>query len=194
MGLSNGNFKILISGVGGQGIVYLTNILSEAARLSGIPVHVSEIHGLSQRGGTVTAGIGLGEYCTGFTGTANVDLLIGLEPLEAQRCLPHLHQNSGVIFSDYKIPPYAVNAQLSDYPDTASLAGFLQQQCAEVIYVKALPESLEPVLINVYLLGKALHMKCFPLGENETRQAILNTVAPHHKGKTLNAFELGFNS
>ena len=47
--------KILIAGVGGQGVVYLTNILAEAAMLSNLPVSVSEIHGLSQRGGVVTA-------------------------------------------------------------------------------------------------------------------------------------------
>ena len=56
------NKKILIAGVGGQGIVYLSNIIAEAAMLSDIPVSVSEIHGLSQRGGVVTSGIGLGEH------------------------------------------------------------------------------------------------------------------------------------
>src|SRR3970040_1632627 len=100
------NQKILIAGVGGQGIIYLTNILVEAAMLSDIPVSVSEIHGLSQRGGIVTAGIGLGKYCTGFTGKANVDFLFGLESLETQRCISHLHKNSSVIFCDYRILPY----------------------------------------------------------------------------------------
>src|SRR3972149_11927705 len=107
--------KILIAGVGGQGIVYLTNILVEAAMLSDIPVSVSEIHGLSQRGGVVTAGIGFGKHNTGFIGKANVDFLFGLEPLETQRCISHLHKNSSVIFCDCKISPYSVNAQMADY-------------------------------------------------------------------------------
>src|SRR3990172_10454821 len=121
--------KILIAGVGGQGIVYLTNIIVEAALLSDIPVCVSEIHGLSQRGGVVTAGIGLGKHNTGFIGKANVDFLFGLEPLETQRCISHLHKNSSVVFCDYEIAPYSVNAQIADYPDTESFYEFLKSRC-----------------------------------------------------------------
>ena len=117
----NKNIKILIAGVGGQGIVYLSNIIVEAAMLSDIPVSVSEIHGLSQRGGIVTSGIGLGENCTGFFGTAGVDFLIGLEPLETQRCLPYLHTKSSVIFGNYRVQPYSVNAQMRSEEHTSEL-------------------------------------------------------------------------
>src|ERR1035438_6933917 len=138
--------RILIAGVGGQGIVYLTNIISETAMLSGIPVSVSEIHGLSQRGGVVTAGIGLGEHCTGFYGKAGVDFLIGLEPLETQRCLPYLHKNSSVIFGNYSVQAYSVNSQMAEYPDVASFANYLEEQCKEVVFINKFPENIGPVL------------------------------------------------
>src|ERR1035437_6493156 len=127
------NKKILIAGVGGQGIVYLSNIIVEAAMLSDVSVSVSEIHGLSQRGGVVTSGIGLGEHCTGFIGKAGVDLLIGLEPLETQRCLSFLHKNSSVIFGNYRVQPYAVNAQMAEYPDVNLFVNYLDEQCKEVV-------------------------------------------------------------
>ncbi len=58
--------KILVAGVGGQGVVFLTDLIVEAAMFSDIPISTSEIHGLAQRGGTVTAGITIGENAFGF--------------------------------------------------------------------------------------------------------------------------------
>lgn len=182
------NCKILISGVGGQGIVYLTNILAEAAMLSDIPVSVSEIHGLSQRGGIVTAGIGLGKYNTGFIGKANVDFLFGLEPLETQRCLSHLHKNSSVIFCNYKIVPYSVNAAVAKYPDVISFADYLKEQCKEVVFLETLPENVESIFYNVFLLGRATKMKDFPFTAVIVEKAIRNTVMDYHREKTLEVF------
>lgn len=186
--------KILIAGVGGQGIVYLSNIIVEAAMFSDIPVSVSEIHGLSQRGGVVTSGIGLGEYCTGFIGKAGVDLLIGLEPLETQRCLPFLHKGSNVIFGNYRVQPYSVNAQMAEYPDVNEFSEYLKSQCNEVVFIEKFPESIDAVLYNVFLLGRATHMNNFPFEEKKVEEAIRNTVLGHHKEKTLNAFNLGLNN
>lgn len=183
--------KILVAGVGGQGIVYLTNIITEAAMLSNIPVSVSEIHGLSQRGGVVTAGIGLGENCTGFIGKAAVDFLFGLEPLETQRCLPFLHKNSYVIFGNNRIQPYSVNAQTASYPDMQQFANFLKEQCKGVVYIEEFPASIEAVLLNVFLLGKATQINEFPLKIEKLREAINKTVLSYYKEKTLSAFNQG---
>ena len=77
--------KMLIAGVGGQGVVYLTNLIVEAAMLSDIPVAASEMHGLSQRSGPVAASITFGENTYGFIEKGGVDFLIGLEPLAARK-------------------------------------------------------------------------------------------------------------
>lgn len=185
------NKKILIAGVGGQGIVYLTNIITEAAMLSGIPVSVSEIHGLSQRGGVVTAGIGLGEHCTGFFGKAGVDFLIGLEPLETQRCLPYLHKNSSVIFGSHRIQPYSVNAQMAAYPDVNSFVNYLREQCKEVVFVEHFPETIDSVLQNIFLLGRATQMKVFPLEKEKIEETINSTVTGYYKEKTVDVFRQG---
>lgn len=183
--------KILIAGVGGQGIVFLTNIIAEAALQSGIPVGVSEIHGLSQRGGVVTAGIGLGKNCTGFIGKAGVDLLIGLEPLETQRCLPFLHKNSSVVFNNHNIQPYSVNAQTASYPDVNSFATFLKDQCREVIFIDHFPPTVDQSAQNIFLLGVAARMKDFPLKKEKIRKAINATVFDFQKEKTLSIFAQG---
>lgn len=182
------NKKILVTGVGGQGIVYLTNILAEAAVLSETPVSVSEIHGLSQRGGVVTAGIGLGKNCTGFIGKANVDFLFGLEPLETQRCAAHLHKNSSAIFCNYRIAPYSVNAQVAQYPDIKSFAEYLKTQCKEIVFIENIPANIDAVLYNVFLLGRAVGMEDFPFSAQTIEKAIINTVAEYNKKRTLAAF------
>lgn len=180
----------MITGVGGQGIVFLTNIIVEAALLAEIPVSVSEIHGLSQRGGVVSAGIGLGKYCTGFIGKAGVDFLIGLEPLETQRCLPYLHKNSSVVFADYRIPPFSVNAQTAVYPEVDSFVTYLSSQCREVRYVKKFPETVDSANQNIFLLGTALKMKGFPFKKENIEDSIKSTVRSK-KEKTLEIFRQG---
>ena len=183
--------KILVAGVGGQGIVYLTNIMVEAAMRTGTPVHVSEIHGLSQRGGTVTSGIGLGAYCTGFTGTALVDLLIGLEAMEAQRCMPLLHAGSRVVFSSDRIAPHAVNTGVAHYPEADALAAHLAAHCHEVAHVRRFPEGLAPVLHNLHLLGVAATLSGFPFASRVMKDAIAAQVSPGMAERSLRAFELG---
>jgi indolepyruvate ferredoxin oxidoreductase beta subunit len=185
------NMKILIAGVGGQGIVYLTNIIVEAAMLSGIPVSVSEIHGLSQRGGVVTSGIGLGDYCSGFIGKACVDLLIGLEPLETQRGIEYLHKNSSIIFGNYRVQPYSVNAGITTYPDVALFVKYLENECKEVIFINDFPEELDTVLYNIFLLGVANRLKDFPISREKIIEAIHSTITGQYKEKTFYAFNKG---
>lgn len=182
------NMKIAVAGVGGQGVVFLTNIIAEAAMIADLPVSVSEIHGLSQRGGVVITGIGLGENITGFIGTANVDFFIGLEPLETQRCLLHLHKKSSVIFGNYRIAPYSVNAKLAEYPDVPTFLKYLQEQCLEVLFVDKFPKEIDPIHYNIYLLGTATKMKAFPFTAEIVETAIKNTVSDYQQEKTLGVF------
>lgn len=188
--MSRENKKIIVAGVGGQGVVFLTNILVEAAMIDDVPVNVSEIHGLSQRGGVVTSGIGLGEHVTGFTGNANVDLLIGLEPLETQRCLLYLHKNSDVVFGNYRIAPYSVNAEVAAYPDVTILVNYLKDQCREVLFIEQYPDNLMAVHYNIYLLGRAVQMKNFPFSVDTIEKAIEKTVSNYQLQKSLHAFRL----
>lgn len=185
------NKKILIAGVGGQGIVYITGILAEAGIISDIPVSVSEIHGLSQRGGIVTAGIGVGKYCTGFLADADVDFLIGLEPLEAQRCIAFLHQDSCVIMGDTQIAPYSVNAEQSKYPEIDSYASFLNDNIKKTVYVKDFPAEISTVLRNLFLLGISSAMPEFPFNPKVLEKAIERTVIEYNRERSLMAFRLG---
>src|ERR1039457_3787711 len=128
--------KLIISGVGGQGVVFLAEILVDAAVMAGIPVATSEIHGLSQRGGSVMAGITFGENAYGFVEDGGADFLLGLEILEAQRCLNYLHTQSIAVIDNTKIIRHTVNSGKLQYPDTERLLDFLKENIREVIFIE----------------------------------------------------------
>ena len=185
------NKKILIAGVGGQGVVYLTNLLVEAAVLADIPVATSEIHGLAQRGGSVTASLTFGENTYGFIEKAGADFLIGLEVLEAQRNLPYLNKNSRAVIDSYKILPYSVNAKITGYPDTQKFINYLEKNIAETIFISEVPKEVNPILRNIFVLGCASCLKSFPVTQNAIEKAIKNAAKADYQKQSLQAFSLG---
>ncbi len=185
--------KILVAGVGGQGVVFLTNLIVKAAMLADIPIATSEIHGLAQRGGSVTAGITLGEHTYGFLEKGGVDLLIGLEPLEAQRCVSYLNKKSSVVISNSRIFPYSVNSGQSTYPDIDKFIHFLEKNIQKVIYVTETPENVKTVLRNLYALGRVCSETNFPIPANFIEKAITEIIRKGFEDKSLEAFRLGLN-
>jgi indolepyruvate ferredoxin oxidoreductase, beta subunit len=181
--------KILVAGVGGQGVVFFTDLLVEAAMLAEIPVATSEIHGLTQRGGSVTAGITFGEHTHGFLEKAGVDILVGLEPLEAQRCAAYLHRESTVLIDNNPIYPYAVNAGVQDYPDVEKLVAFLNENIRKVIYINDDLGSMKPAVRNLYVLGKLSEEKTFPIPHQCMEKAIENIVKPSSLELSLQSFK-----
>ena len=186
--------KTMVVGVGGQGVVLLTDLLVEAALLAGIPVASSEIYGLSQRGGSVTAGITFGENTNGFIEKAGVDILIGLEPLEAQRHAAYLHRGSTVVMDNNRISPYVVNAGNAAYPDIEKFVDFLKAHIHKVIYITDDLGSIKPAVRNLYVLGKLSREKVFPIPYECLIEAIHNIVTPDFVTASLRTFELGRNN
>lgn len=187
----NSKAKILISGVGGQGVVFLTHVMVEAAMLMDIPVATSEIHGLSQRGGSVVAGLTLGPDYHGFIEISGADFLLGLEPLEAMRCTPYLHQNSIVILNQNKIIPYQVNAGKSVYPDVSLFTKTLHSQVKTCVAIGAL-DGITEVQRNMVVLGVASAMDDFPLKLNALEKAIVNLVDEKKQNSNIQALKFGF--
>lgn len=158
----NRQTKIIIAGVGGQGVVFLTEILVDAAVKANIPVATSEVHGLSQRGGSVISGITMGKNTYGFVEEGGADFLLGLELSEAQRSLSYLHNQSIAVIDTTRIFPHSVNSGKAQYPEEQSLKDFLKATIKEVIFLNKL-ENIEPVMRNIAVLAKAVSHKNFPV-------------------------------
>jgi indolepyruvate ferredoxin oxidoreductase beta subunit len=109
--------NILLVGVGGQGILLASEILSEAAMLAGFDVKKSEIHGMSQRGGSVVSHVRYGtEVFSPIVPEGEGDILFGFELMETCRSLPLLKQGGAVVANDLQISPPSVLMGQETYP------------------------------------------------------------------------------
>jgi indolepyruvate ferredoxin oxidoreductase beta subunit len=109
--------NILLVGVGGQGILLASEILSEAAMLAGFDVKKSEIHGMSQRGGSVVSHVRYGtEVFSPIVPEGEGDILFGFELMESCRSLPLLKQGGAVVANDLQISPPSVLMGQETYP------------------------------------------------------------------------------
>lgn len=110
--------SVMICGVGGQGILLASDLLSQTMLETGMDVKKSEVHGMSQRGGTVVSSIRYGEKVfSPLTGKGDVDILLAFEKLEGLRQLEFLKENGIVIINDFVIVPLPVACGLAEYPE-----------------------------------------------------------------------------
>ena len=113
--------NVLLVGVGGQGIILVSDMLSEGLVRAGYDVKMSEIHGLAQRGGSVTTQIKFGDRVySPIIGTAQADVLVSFEKIEALRYLGHLKPEGTLIVNDHEIFPLPVLIGAEKYPDNIS--------------------------------------------------------------------------
>jgi indolepyruvate ferredoxin oxidoreductase beta subunit len=109
--------NILMSGVGGQGILRASDIVSMVAMESGLDVKKSEVHGMAQRGGCVTSHVRYGQKVySPIARKGDVDILVSFEKLETLRYMDYLKPEGLVIINEREICPPSVNLGISDYP------------------------------------------------------------------------------
>jgi len=126
--------NILLVGVGGQGILLASEILSEAAMLAGFDVKKSEIHGMSQRGGCVVSHVRYGtEVFSPIVPEGEGDILFGFELMETCRSLPLLKPDGTVVANDLQISPPSVLMGQDLYPE--GLAERIKAQFADFLLV-----------------------------------------------------------
>jgi indolepyruvate ferredoxin oxidoreductase beta subunit len=113
----NGVRSVLLVGVGGQGTILISKILSAGFMQRGYDVKMSEIHGMSQRGGSVTTQIRYGDKVYAPTiGLGEADVIIAFEKAEALRALPYLKKGGILITDDHEIYPMPVLTGAAEYP------------------------------------------------------------------------------
>jgi len=111
-------FNIVIAGVGGQGVLLASKVLSESALACGLDVKQNEVHGMAQRGGSVISFVRMGDQVySPVVMPGSADLLISFEPLEALRYLHYLKPGGRLVYNTIPINPSTVAAGLAKYPD-----------------------------------------------------------------------------
>ena len=187
--------EVIICGVGGQGVVLMSQLLGNAAVSHGIEVKGSEVLGMAQRGGSVFSNIrlGSGAYAP-LTPEGKCDVLIGLEPSEAIRNIHYLSKSSLVVVNSRKVTPFTVFLGQSGYPSLEEILDKLNKVSDRVVTLDAtqLAEkagSLQSA--NVVMLGALFGTGLMPV-KVETAKALIQTRFPAKvAGVNLKAFELG---
>lgn len=149
--------NFLLVGVGGQGTILASDILAQLGLAAGLQVKQAEVHGMSQRGGSVTSHVRWGERVySPLVGAGEVDVLLAFEELEALRYLSHLRRDALAVINRERIVPITVSSLGQRYPDEAVLRGAFTGIAAHAVYVDGpgIARGLgEPKVANSVLLG-----------------------------------------
>jgi len=171
------NLNILIVGVGGQGTLLASKFLGAAAALCGKDVKVSEVHGMSQRGGSVVTCVKIGEQIASpIIDEGEADVILAFERLEAVRWLPFLKKGGTVIANIQKINPMPVVSGVAKYPD--HILEILEKSEIETILLDALgiaEECGSAKAVNVVLLG-VLASKLTEIPENVWMESLKSVI------------------
>ena len=185
---------IILSGVGGQGILTIATIIGDAAAVAGLNLKQAEVHGMSQRGGDVQSNLRLSTEViySDLIKQGTADMIISMEPMEALRYLPYLHSDAVVVTSSH---PFK---NIPNYPDEEALRTELNSlKSVSMLPIEDLAkENNIPKCANIVLLGMAAP-SIEILSPEQLRESIKRVFAS--KGEKVvemncQAFDLGLNA
>lgn len=185
------NKNIMIVGVGGQGTLLASRILGTLLTDRGYDVKLSEVHGMSQRGGSVVTYVKYGqEIASPIIDQGEADIILAFERLEALRALPYLKKGGTMIVNDRAIDPMPVITGAAEYP-----AGIIDElkKYAQVISLDALTvaeEAGSAKAVNVVLIGVLAGSTDIP--RDAWIDALKATVPPKFLEINLKAFDAGY--
>jgi indolepyruvate ferredoxin oxidoreductase, beta subunit len=189
-------YNIYISGVGGQGIIKTSTVIGEAAMKSSMPVVMSEVHGMAQRGGGVSTEMKIGEAYSPIIENGSADILISFEPIEALRAIPKISDKTFVVVNKSPIYPFNLRESEISYPEVEIILEELDNNSMKVFALDAdeiARESGHILSMNMVMLGSATAVSGFPL----KKEVIIDSMVANLPEKSLNinlmAFEKGFD-
>lgn len=187
--------RLIIVAVGGQGNLLASRVLGEASLLADIPVRMSEIHGMAQRGGVVESAIVFGDAESTIISDGEADILVGFEPSETLRAMNKCNGKTIVITNLAPLPPFTVAIGRGVYPDIDSALELIRNKAAKLIAfdAAALAKEAGNVLsVNMVLLGALIQTGVLPLTSEQVRETIRTKTKKAFVDLNLKAFDSGF--
>lgn len=184
--------SILLVGVGGQGTILASKLLTTGLMEAGYDVKMSEIHGMSQRGGSVSSQVRYGEKVESpVIELGGADILVSFEKMEALRYLNYLKPEGKVVVNDFEIGSMPILSGKADYPVNA--VEILQSK-AKTIVINAADEAGRlgnPKVMNIILLGTII--KAMGLEEIDWEKIVKENIKESLVEINLKALERGIN-
>jgi indolepyruvate ferredoxin oxidoreductase beta subunit len=188
---------MVFSGVGGQGVVVLSDIYCEAAMLDGFDVAKAEIHGMAQRGGSIVAYARIGDKVESpLIETGKADAIVGFEILETARSLPMLKPNGIVIVNTRYIPPssFAKGVKPKNHPELLEIIKSKAQTVHEVDGSGIAKKVGNNLVVNTVLLGALSALPDMPIKRESFEAAMASRLKEKYLTVNLQAFQLGRDS
>ena len=185
--------NIMIVGVGGQGTLLASRILGNVAIGEGYDVKLSEVHGMSQRGGSVVTYVKYGEKVySPIIDEGEADIILAFEMLEAYRSMPYLKKDGVMIVNTQKIDPMPVIIGAAEYPEDIEekMSEKIKLQAVDALALARKAGNIKAV--NVVLIG--VMAKNTEIAYEKWIETIKTTVPEKFLEVNLKAFELGYNS
>ncbi len=189
------SYNIYICGVGGQGIIKTSIVIGEAAMKSNLGVVMSEIHGMSQRGGVVSTELKIGDSRSSIIEAGSADILIAFEPMEALRAVPKASKDTYVIMNTSPIMPFNIQGSEIPYPEVSSIIEELQSKVKRVFAMDAekIAKNAGHVLsLNMVMLGGAAAVSGFPIKKEVIIESMKKNLPEKSIHVNMKSFEDGF--
>lgn len=187
------NKNILLVGVGGQGTILVSKILSTGLLEAGYDVKMSEIHGMAQRGGSVSTQVRYGEKVySPIIGIGDADILVSFETMETLRWLEYLKPEGVVVINDHEIPSAPILSGKADYPQ--GIIELIESKAeTRVINAAEIAEQLgSSKVMNVVLLGALI--KSMNLTDIDWEKVIKDLVKEKFADLNIKALHEGMDS
>ena len=195
------NYNILLAGVGGQGLMLLSQVIGDACTAGGINVHVGAQHGLAQRSGSISAHVRIGDSFSPLIPYGSADLIIAMEAMEALRYVEYLRDggyvimNSRIMHPPLETAPIVKNRQEKlAYVTLNQITEQLGKVTSHIIVIDAMKiasEAGNPRTENVVLLGAVSKLPGFPVEAKALLDAVKRNVPVSALEPNINAFHLG---
>lgn len=189
--------RVVFVGVGGQGNLLASRLLGEAALSLGIPVVVSEIHGMAQRGGIVESAVLMGDVNSPIVSKGEADVLVGFEPVETLRALGKCTSDTLVITNTHPLPPFTVSVGQGTYPPVDEMLNLIQAKIKRVIALDGDAMAAEvgnPLSLNMVMLGALIGSGAVPVKAEAMKKTIEELTKKAFLESNLKAFDLGYES
>lgn len=190
------DFDIVITGVGGQGILTLQKIISEAAMMQGYDVKASELHGLAQRGGHIECHVRIGKKVySSLVRQGNADLIIALEPLEGLRALYYASKQKTIfLLNTYHIYPLSIFIDNLKYPSIQKILDHTRDFSKKIYCINATEiakrKTGNMVATNIYMLGYANAENLTPINKKYLLEALKTVIKPKFFEMNKKIFEI----
>ncbi|MGQ9718890.1 MAG: indolepyruvate oxidoreductase subunit beta [Nitrososphaerales archaeon] len=193
-------FNIIITGVGGQGVLTLTNVITWSALKEGLDVKASELHGLAQRSGAIACHVRFGNRIySPLVLEGKADLIFGLEPLEALRtCYFGSKNRTLFLVNTHRVIPSSIFITKEEYPPLSYVVGALRPFSDKVIMLDASEAARntigDAVMANMYMLGYACAKNLIQLKKESILDGMREVIPEKYLESNRRILDLGFEA